>query len=189
MTPFFIFSAQNICLAAEAVLPDRRGGRFRPPIFFLEKKTGRGRSKRKLLAGQDRPDHSTGLSAAFAVTSPPPAPGPALSASLSATWAGIGSRSSGSRRTGRLLQEAAQAAKAAEGAGDTRSASAGISAETVPRPCAARERQVRWMTSPVNFWGFLGGEILRTVRRPLAIRSDNFIPLSVLLPTFPTWEK
>ena len=76
------------CRRAEAAIP--------PPIFFLEKKTGRGRSKRKLLTGQDRLDHSTKFSAAFAVTSQLPAPGPALSASLSATQAGVGSQSPGS---------------------------------------------------------------------------------------------
>ena len=43
--------------------------------------------------------------------------------------------------------------------------------------------------SPVKNRGFLGGEILRAVRRPLAIRSDNFIPLSVFLGTFCTSKK
>ena len=75
------------------------------------------------------------------------------------------------------------------GGGSAKSASAGISAETVPRPRAARMLQAFRMTVPVKNRGFLGGEILRTVRRPLAIRADNFIPLSALLPTFPALEK
>ena len=81
-------------------------------------------------------------------------------------WAGVGSRSSGSRRSGRHAGEAAQVARAAKSGASDGSASAGNSAEAVPRPRAARERQVLWVTAPANFWGFLGGESLRTVRRP-----------------------
>ena len=197
---------------------------------------------------------------------------PGRCASLAApAWAGVGSRNSGSRRIGRQHRKTAQVSEAAEGAGDTKSASAGISAETVPRPRAASSAQAPYpslpplakarsfrcassphrtrcaglrrgprpfpavlgdtarkrrryrrpqrgaenagsasagisaeavprpraavdypafrVTSPVNFRGFLGGEILRTVRRPLAIRSDNFIPLSGVLVTFSPRKK
>ena len=76
----------------------------------------------------------------------------------------------------RYCQEAAQVSRAGQTDENTNSASAGNSAEAVPRPRAARMLQTFRVTAPVNFRGFLGGEILRTVRRPLAIRSDNFIP-------------
>ena len=79
-------------------------------------------------------------------------------------WAVIGARDL--RRSGRHAGEAAQVARAAEGNENTKSASAGISAETVPRPRAARMLQAFRMTVPVKNRGFLGGEILRTVRRP-----------------------
>ena len=39
-----------------AGLPPIAMGTDAPPIFFLEKKTGRARSKRKPLAGQDSLD-------------------------------------------------------------------------------------------------------------------------------------
>ena len=104
------------------------------------------------------------------------------------------------RRTGRYCQEAAQVARAAKSGASAKSASAGISAEAVPRPraassaqaadrlfppcgenalpplrflspqnlrfCGAPQYQSFRMTAPVKNRGFLGGEILRTVRRP-----------------------
>ena len=42
--------------------------------------------------------------------------------------------------------------------------------------CAADDCQSFRMAAPVKSRGFSGGEILRTVHRPLVIRSDNFIP-------------
>ena len=69
--------------------PGRGGNGFHPPFSFrlAEKKMGRGRSKRKgrSLANRERLVLSAKLLSAFAETSLPPAPGPALSASLSAT--------------------------------------------------------------------------------------------------------
>ena len=67
--------------------------------------------KRALFLDPVSLDHSTGLFSAFAVTSRPPAPCPAPSASLGATRAVVGA---GSRRSGRQHQEAAQVARAAK---------------------------------------------------------------------------
>ena len=181
------------------MLPDRRGGRLRPPLWgkhpppvsfrLAEKKSAVDGVKEKgalILTSRESPDHSTGPSAALRRQRYCTVLFPRFGALL--RWApAAGARDL--RRSGRQHRKAAQVSRAAKSGASAGSASAKNSAETVPRPCAARERQVLRVTAPVNFRGFLGGDILRTVRRPLTIRSDNFIPLSVLLPTFPTWEK
>ena len=98
----------QVALAACCGVPTRRGrfraparakGRIPPPFSFrlAEKKSAVDGVKEKGALNPVRLDHSTGFPAAFAVTSPPTAPGPALSAPLSATWAGIGAGSSGSQ--------------------------------------------------------------------------------------------
>ena len=103
--------AKRCCGAGSAVLAERVGtfrapgrevllppgkGRSHPPFSFrhAEKKTGRGRSKRKgrSLANRERLVLSAKLLSAFAETSLPPAPGPAPSVSLGAI-AVVGGRS------------------------------------------------------------------------------------------------
>ena len=136
------------------------------------------------------PGHSTRFSTAFAVTSLLPASGPAPSASLrrhkfriacfrlAAKMHSLHCASFPHKifdfvgapicclRTGRYCRKAARASGAAGANASAKSAAAGSSAEAVPQPCAAGKHPFSRMTAPVNFRGFLGGEILRTVHRP-----------------------
>ena len=77
-------------LRRDLLLPPGKG-RDSTPLFFSSrrKEKRRGRWKRKgRFSNPESLDHSTRFSAAFAVTSLPPASDPALSASLSATAVG-----------------------------------------------------------------------------------------------------